>query len=189
MNRRGACYSFPMSHYVPGLPAEGEYPPYAARYVETVSESDIVSALRAQVEETAGALSGADPEWARSFRYAEGKWTLNEVVGHITDTERVFNYRTLCVARGDTTPLPGFEQDDYVKGGPFGECSLEELVEEYRLVRAVTLSLLEKLRPEAWMRKGTASGYPVTVRGLAALTLGHERYHLGIVKERYLAGR
>lgn len=175
-----------MSNYQPGRPGETEYPPYAARYVALASDEDILAALRSQIEETLSAVSAVDPEKARNFRYADGKWTLNEVLGHMADTERIFAYRALRIGRGDQTPLPGFEQDDFVANGPFGSQTLDGLTAEFRAVRLSTSLLLEGLQPEAWTRTGTTSGYPTSVRGLAYLTLGHERYHLRIIRERYL---
>lgn len=169
-----------------GIPESGEYPPYAVKYVSLVSESDVLSALEAQVVETIDVVSQADPERARTFRYAEGKWTLNEVLGHMADTERIFAYRALRIGRGDTTPLPGFEQDDFVANGPFGSRSLSELIEEFRIVREATLSLARAFQEEAWRRMGTTSGFPTSTRGLVCLALGHERYHLGLIREHYL---
>ncbi len=169
-----------------GIPESGEYPPYASIYVSLVSESDVLSALEAQVEETIDVVSQVDPERARSFRYAAGKWTLNEVLGHMADTERIFAYRALRIGRGDTTPLPGFEQDDFVANGPFGDRNLPELIEDFRIVRLATLSLAGAFQTEAWTRMGTTSGFPTSTRGLLYLALGHERYHLRIIRERYL---
>lgn len=175
-----------MATWSAGFPEPGEYPPYAANYLAMVGDEDVVAALRNQIEETLTVVGSVDPERARTFRYAEGKWTLNEVLGHMADTERIFTYRALRIGRGDRTPLPGFEQDDFVANGPFGECPLAQLMEEFRTVRRATLSLFAAFPPEAWLWLGTTSGYPTSARGLACVTLGHERYHLRIIRERYL---
>lgn len=175
-----------MANWSAGFPEPGEYPPYAANYVAMVGDEDVVAALRSQVEETLAVIGAVDPERARSFRYAPGKWTLHEVLGHMADTERIFAYRALRIGRGDATPLPGFEQDDYVARGPFGNCTLAQLMAEFRAVRAATLCLFEAFPPEAWLRRGTTSGHPASARALACLVLGHERYHLKIIRERYL---
>lgn len=175
-----------MANWSAGFPEPGEYPPYAANYVAMVGDEDLIVALENQIEETLAVVGAVDPERARNFRYAEGKWTLNEVLGHMADTERIFTYRALRIGRGDQTPLPGFEQDDFVANGPFSDCTLTQLMEEFRTVRRATLSLFAAFSPEAWRRRGTTSGHPTSTRGLACLTLGHERYHLRIIRERYL---
>jgi len=120
-----------------------------------------------------------------SFRYAPGKWTVKEVLGHVTDTERIFTYRALRIARGDQTPLASFEQDDYVKNGGFGERTLASLAEEFALVRAASIALFRSFSEEAWSRRGIASQKEVSVRGLAFITAGHQIHHRLILEERY----
>lgn len=117
--------------------------------------------------------------------YAPGKWSIKEVAGHIVDTERIMAYRLLRIARGDSTPLPGFEQDDYVRDGNFASRTLANLIEEFRLVRAATLALLQGLDGEALVRRGLADGKPVSARALAYIIAGHERHHLDILQQRY----
>jgi uncharacterized damage-inducible protein DinB len=121
-----------------------------------------------------------------SFRYAPGKWTVKEVLGHITDTERIFSYRALRIARGDQTPLPGFEQDDYVRSGAFGDRTLAGLAEEFGAVRTASVSLLRSFNEEAWSRRGVASQKEVTVRALGFMIAGHQIHHRIILEERYL---
>jgi hypothetical protein len=165
-------------------PEPGEYNPFYETYVSKVQGGDVIAQLESQRLQTAQ-LFAASGERDGNFRYAPGKWTIKEVVGHLSDSERVFSYRAMRIARGDQTPLPGFEQDDYVKNGNFGEQSLADLVAEYGAVRAATLALLRSFDAEAGARRGTASDKPITVRALAFIIAGHELHHREILKERY----
>src|ERR1700760_1506374 len=160
----------------PGKPEASEYAPYFERYVSLVQGEDVVASLEAQRLHTMQMLS-ARSEREGNYRYAPDKWSVKEVVGHLSDSERIFSYRALRIARGDQTALPGFEQDDYVKNGNFAEQSLADLVQEYGLVRTATLALLRSLSAEAWGRRGTASNNPVTTRALAFIIAGHELHH------------
>lgn len=166
-------------------PKPGEYKPYFDRYISLIPGSDIVGTLEKQLPKTVALLSGRSDEES-NFRYEPGKWSLKEVIGHMNDTERIMAYRALRIARGDKTPLPGFEQDDFVRDGPFAELSLSSLVEEFQTVRAATLSLLRTFRPQDWTRRGNASDHEITVRALIYIIAGHELHHRNIVEERYL---
>jgi len=165
-------------------PAPGDYAPYAEQYVLQVKGDDILDSLRAQLKQTTMLFSGRS-ERDGNFRYAPGKWTVKEVLGHVADTERVFAYRALRFARGDQTPLAGFEQEDYVRGAQFGARKLADVVEEYADVRQASLTLFRSLDEEAWLRRGVASDHPVTVLALAYLIAGHELHHRKILEERY----
>jgi uncharacterized damage-inducible protein DinB len=165
-------------------PAPGDYAPYAEQYLVLVPAGDILEALDAQLKQTVTAFSGRS-ERDGNFRYAPDKWSVKEVIGHIADTERIFAYRALRIARGDQTPLSGFEQEDYVRGANFSSRKLADLVEDYADVRQATLSLLRPLDEEAWRRRGVASNNPVTVLALAFLIAGHELHHRKILEERY----
>jgi uncharacterized damage-inducible protein DinB len=165
-------------------PAPSEYASFYEKYVALVPGTDIVSTLEAQRLQM-GQLFAARSERDGNFRYAADKWTVKEVVGHITDSERIFAYRALRVARADQTPLSGFEQDDYVRAGAFGERTLADLVEEFTLVRSATSALFQSLSEDAWRRRGTANKNEVTVRALAFIIAGHELHHREILKERY----
>ncbi len=165
-------------------PAPTEYAAFYEKYVALVSGNDIVSILDAQRLQMAQLLA-ARSERDGNFRYAADKWTVKEVVGHITDTERIFAYRALRIARADQTPLSGFEQDDYVRAGAFGERSLADLAEEFALVRSATFALFHSLGEEAWRRRGIANKNEVTVRALAFIIAGHELHHREVLKERY----
>ena len=122
----------------------------------------------------------------RDSRYAPGKWSVKEILGHLNDTERIFAYRALRISRGDQTPLAGFEQDDYVRNGPFARHPLEDLIEDYIAVRRATISLFRNLDEAAWTRRGVASENEVTVRALAYMIAGHELHHRRILEEKYL---
>ena len=166
-------------------PATDEYAPYFQRYIDQVPAGDVLELLGRQVEETATLLAGVSERDA-GFRYAEGKWSIRDVVGHVADTERIFVYRALCFARGERAMLPGFEENDYVANAKFGGRSLADLVAELRTVRAATLGFFAGLDPEELLRRGSANHRPYTVRSIAYITAGHERHHVKILTERYL---
>lgn len=168
----------------PRPPAPDEYDAYYRPYVERVVGSDLFDTLRAQRGELLTLIDGLDEERALR-RYEPGKWSVKEVVGHLVDTERVFAFRALSVARGEAQELPGFEQDDYVAAGSFDERPLESLAAEYGSVRASTVALFEGLPPAAWSRRGVANDAPVTVRALAWIVAGHQAHHAAILRERY----
>ena len=165
-------------------PEATEYAEFYAGYVSKVPGTDAVSVLESQRLQMVQLFAGRS-ERDGSFRYAPGKWTVKEVLGHITDTERIFTYRALRIARSDQTPLPSFEQDDYVKNGGFCERTLASLAEEFALVRAASIALFRSFPEAAWSRRGIASQKEVTVRGLAFITAGHQIHHRLILEERY----
>ena len=169
----------------PSRPQAGEYAPFYEGYISLVQGSDIVVALDEQRRQTLLLLSGRTEEDG-NFRYAPDKWSLKEVLGHVNDGERVFAYRALRIARNDQTPMEGFEQDDYVRNGPFMRRPLEELIEDYIAVRRATLTLFRNLDDEAWMRRGVANKNEVTVRALAYTIAGHELHHRRILEKKYL---
>lgn len=177
-------------HRVPsGRPAEGEYAPYAKADIDYVVGDDAVAALEAQLVQTLGLLTPIEEGVASGLTYAPGKWTLKQVVGHMMDDERIFAYRALCIARGDPAPLPGFDENDYMRFGGFEERALADLLEEYRTVRAATVSLFGAFDAPAWMRRGIVNGYGASVRGLAFHMAGHELHHLRILRVKYLGVR
>jgi uncharacterized damage-inducible protein DinB len=165
-------------------PGPGEYAPYYETYISKVKDGDIVGILEAQRLQMAH-LFAARSERDGNFRYAPDKWTVKEVLGHVNDTERIFAYRALRIARGDQTPLPAFEQNDYVRSGNFAERTLVDLAEEFELVRAASIALFKSLQKEAWQRRGVASKNEVSVRALAFIVAGHELHHREILEERY----
>lgn len=167
-------------------PEPGEYAPYYEKYIALVPTQDVASALETQRVQTMQLFAGRS-ERDGNFRYAADKWTVKEVLGHLSDSERVFTYRALRIARADETAMEGFEQDDYVRHGGFNERKLASLVEEFADVRSATLGLFRSLGEEAWLRRGTANKNEVSVRALAFITAGHELHHRRILEERYLS--
>lgn len=165
-------------------PPEDEYAPFYAGYVARVPEGDVVEILARQLGEVSAFLRGLSDR--ADFRYAPEKWSVKEVIGHLCDAERIFAYRALRIARGDETPLPGWEENGYVETGGFAARTLESLVEEWAEVRRSTVTLFRHLPPEAWTRGGTANGVRVSVRALAYITAGHTGHHLHILRTRYL---
>ncbi len=168
-----------------GRPEPAEYASPFERYVSKVPDGDIVDVLAEQVEDTARLLAGVTDAQA-AFRYAPGKWSLKEVVGHVADTERVMSYRALRFARGDLTPLAGFDENAFVAHAGFDRRPLGELVDELRAVRRATVALFRGLDVEAALRRGVANEKKVSVRALAYIIAGHERHHREILAERYL---
>ncbi len=168
-------------------PSPTEHDPYYSRYIDLVADGDIVATLEGQFTETAALLSGVSEERAGSA-YAPGKWTLKDVLGHMSDTERIFAYRVLRIARNDRTPIEGFDQDPYVANGNFSAQTLAALVDDFRAVRQATLTLLRSLDTQAWARSGTANKKGITVRALAYTMAGHELHHRAILRDRYLGG-
>ena len=170
----------------PGRPDASEYAPYYERYIALVPGDNVIVALETQRLHMVQVLS-ARSEREGNFRYGPGKWSVKEVVGHLADSERVFAYRAMRIARGDRTPLSGFEQDDYVRSGGFGERRLTDLAEEFAAVRSGSIALFRSLNEPAWSRRGVANNNEVSVRALAFITAGHELHHQRILEERYFA--
>ena len=173
-------------------PAPDEYAPYYAGYIDTAASliaaqglGDVIGLLAAQRDAWESLM--ADVPAARGHEaYAPGKWTLGESIVHVSDTERVFAYRLLRIARGDRTPLPGFEQDDWVPASRASARTLADILAEMYAVRDGTLALVRSLDDEAIAQRGTASGREVTARALVWMIAGHMQHHLGLTRERYL---
>jgi uncharacterized damage-inducible protein DinB len=174
-----------MSATAPARPEANEYAPYYEKYVSLVPDEDLVGTLGRQGAGTLALLRGLD-EGRGAHRYAPGKWSVRQLVGHVNDAERIFSYRALAIARGDTQPLPGMEQEEWMAGADFDARTLSSLADEFEAVRSATLHLLRHLSDAAWARRGTASGNEVTVRALAYIIAGHEAHHVRILRERYL---
>jgi hypothetical protein len=167
-------------------PETGEFPPAHAGYVARIAdEEDVLAVLTAQLTEVPDFLRRI-PSSRGDHRYASGKWSTKEVVGHLSDAERIFAYRALRFARGDTTGLPGFDENAYVPEMRAEVRTLEDFVAEWTNVRRATLALFDHLPSDAWHRTGTAGGKPVSVRALAYIIAGHTRHHLEVLEERYL---
>ena len=169
-------------------PTAAEYLPFYNTYIQLVPKGqDPLEQLRQQPA-TIKTLLGNLTEEQALFRYATGKWSIKESLVHIIDSERIFAYRALRISRGDQTPLPGFEQDDYVPASDADARPLANILHEYSAVRAATLSLFDSFTPETYERSGVASGGPLTVRALAYMIPGHEAHHIRLFRERYLPG-
>jgi len=166
-------------------PTAAEFAPYYAAYVARVPAGDIVQTLTRQRVDSAMLFAGLTPEQA-AFRYAPGKWSVREVIGHITVAERIFAYRALRVGRNDKTPLSGFEENDFVKFGDFESRSVAELASDFDHVRIATIDLFGSFAEEAWLRTGVANSFNVSVRALAWIIAGHELHHREILNTRYL---
>ena len=174
-----------MATFVVAKPERSEYPEDIAHYISLVRHSNIVTGLLAQVDDTMSLLHTISA--AQSLeRYAPGKWTIRDVIGHLIDSERIFTYRALRIARGDQSPLRGFEQDDYVRAAGADRRTWGSLKEELELVRRSTVAFYANLEPEAWLRVGTANDRQISVRALAWVTAGHELHHDAVLRQHYL---
>lgn len=166
-------------------PEAGEFAEYYGKYIGKVPGTDLVGILETERLHMSRLFAGRG-ERDGNFRYAPGKWTIKEILGHVTDGERIFTYRALRIARGDETPLASFEQDDYVKNGGFAARTLADLVEEFDAVRGASISLFRSFDDAAWGRRGVASEKQVSVRALGFITAGHQIHHRMILEENYL---
>ena len=166
-------------------PQSNDYAPYYGKYVMLVPEGDFLQILETQVQDMKLLLEPLTDEQA-DFRYAPGKWSIKETLGHVNDAERIFAVRILRIARGDQTPLPGFEQDDYVKISNASSRKLSDLLEEFAAIRRATIALIRSLDDASWLRRGTASDEEVTVLAIAFIIAGHALHHRKIFAEKYL---
>ena len=167
-------------------PGPDEYAPAFAGYVSRIGrDEDIVAVLASQLDEVLAVL-GRVPASRGDYRYASGKWSVKDIVGHLSDTERVLACRALRLARGDATPLPAFDDQAYVAEVGAGDRTLADMAAEWGAVRHATLALFRHLPAAAWARRGIAGGEPVSVRALAWVMAGHARHHLETLGTRYL---
>lgn len=166
-------------------PEKGEYAEFYANYVALVEETDLIAALRGQINDLRKVFESISEEQG-AFSYAEGKWTIKELLGHLIDGERVFSYRALRFSRQDKTPLPGFEENSYVANANFGDRKIADLLEELTLLRQSNVIFFDNLSEAAWLYTGTASDAKVSVRALGCIMVGHISHHINILKTRYL---
>ncbi|HSQ31573.1 MAG TPA: DinB family protein [Gemmatimonadaceae bacterium] len=164
-------------------PGADEHSAYFGKYIEKVPDGDIVALLRDQIADTRALLRRAGDQ--ADFAYAPGKWTVKQVVGHLADVERVMAFRALWFARNDQTPLPGFDENKWVDDSDFASRTLDDLIDEFEVVRAATVQLASHLDARALARRGTMSGNPGTPRALLYIIAGHERHHVALFRERY----
>ena len=169
-------------------PEKNEYAEFYAGYVSLVQETDIIAALLVQTNDLQ-TLFAEIPEEKGDYRYAEGKWSIRELLGHIIDGERVFSYRALRISRGDQTPLASFEENFYVANSNFSNLKLAAALEEFSLLRQSNVLLFKNLTDEMWAQTGTASDATISVRALAYISVGHIRHHANILRERYLRSK
>ncbi len=167
-------------------PDKNEYAEYYDRYVSLVEETDIIKVFEDQQAEVRELFKEITEEKSL-YSYAEGKWTIKELLGHLTDGERIFAYRALRISRADKTPMEGFEQDGYIENSNFNNTKLSELLDEFLYTRKANIIFFQNLTGENWLRTGTASGATVSVRALAYIMVGHIRHHVSILRERYLS--
>jgi DinB superfamily len=165
-------------------PLESEYAPFYRGYVSHVPEKEILPVLRSQLDALDVLLNRVSPE-RETYRYADTKWSIREVVGHLIDGERVFGYRAFSIARGEQKSLPGFDEKEYMLTAPYDRIDLDDLLSELRLVRLSNIAMLRNLDAESWLRIGIANDTPVSVRALAFIMAGHVRHHMGVLSERY----
>ncbi|MFN0278314.1 MAG: DinB family protein [Pyrinomonadaceae bacterium] len=165
-------------------PETNEFDPYYNMYISLIEGNDVLPVLDDQPAELRELISNV-PEEKGTFAYAEGKWTIKELLSHLIDGERMFAYRTLRVSRGDETPIEGFEQDGYIENSNANNRSFAELLEEFNLQRRSNMLLFNNLSDEASQRMGTANEKAISTRALIYTMAGHVRHHIGILKERY----
>lgn len=165
-------------------PSEKDYASSYKGYIEQIKEDDILKVLEDQLT-TAAKFFNTIPQEKGNYAYSEGKWSVKEVLGHVIDCERIFATRALCIARGEKQSLPGFEQDDYVKEAGFNKRPLDDLVEEFSLVRKSNVALFKSFSEEKLNERGTASENEVTVRAILFIIAGHTIHHIKILKEKY----
>lgn len=166
-------------------PQKGDYPDYAQKYIDLIEGDDIISILHRTSREMTEVVNSF-PQHKGDYTYAEGKWTVKQVIGHLSDTDRIFAYRALAIARGEKQPLPSFDQDLYVLNGNFNSKSLADITYEYRLTREANLLLFRSFDKSVYANRGIAAGYEVTVLGIMFMVAGHQKHHIKILKEKYL---
>ena len=165
-------------------PEAAEFAPFYAAYIGRVPEADPLPVLEAQPAELRAVANAIGPG-QELFRYATGKWSIRQTFGHLIDTERVMGYRAFCISRGETNPLPGFAENDYVARANSDELSVTEMAHEFAAVRNANLWIARRWTPDEWARVGIANGAPISTRALAYIMAGHVRHHLAILRERY----
>ncbi len=166
-------------------PLEGEYVPYFMTYIQLVPDgADVLECMEDNMMDTEELILSL-PKKKHEFRYAEGKWTIKEIIQHLIDTERIFCYRALCFARAETTPLPGYEENDYAANSFANNRDIDSLLDEFDQVRSCTLSLFKSFDKTVYEKTGISNGHPLSVRAIAYILAGHELHHMNVIRERY----
>ncbi|MFT5914836.1 MAG: hypothetical protein ACJAWV_001097 [Flammeovirgaceae bacterium] len=166
-------------------PNAGEYPPYFKSFIDTTKEEEVVPALKSSGINLVNILFGMSEELS-SYRYEPKKWSIKQLLGHIVDTEMVFQFRAMSFARGEKAALPGFDHDLYVKNSNAEELPLAHLLKQFEATRNATILLFEGFTEEMLNTKGNANGFEISLRALGFIIAGHQQHHLNIIKERYL---
>lgn len=167
-------------------PQENEYPEYYVPYVNSVPEGDLLTLLKENLSKITELFENI-PEEDTDFRYAPGKWSIREVLGHMTDTERIMSYRLLRIGRGDQTALAGFEENDYVTASQINRLPVKSILDDFVATRKATITLIENMPQGAWANVGNANNTEVTARAVAYIIAGHEIHHRKIINDRYLS--
>ena len=166
-------------------PLPAEYPPYYEKYINLVKQDNVIKALKDQVLDIQALISEV-PEEKEGYAYADGKWTIKEVIGHIIDTERIMSYRALRFARKDKTPLTGFDENIFVANAKFNKQTLYNLAQEFAIVREANLALWKQFEEEELNEMGTANGKDVSVRATLFMIAGHTAHHMNVIRLKYL---
>jgi hypothetical protein len=166
-------------------PKLDEHIPYYSTYIDRVPDGDIVDTLTRQTPETIAFLR-AIPDAKADYRYAPEKWSIKEIIGHLADGERVFQYRAFRFSRADDTPVPGFDENLYVANAPFSRLRMSDLIDDLEHLRQSTIHMFASMDEEAFTRRGVANEAGVSVRAIAYIMAGHETHHIQVMKERYL---
>lgn len=166
-------------------PLPGEYAEAYAPYFADAGDGDVLAQFQTQTEEVVALFAGLS-ETQAAFRYAPGKWSLKDLLQHLCDSDRIFAYRCLCVGRGDTTPLPGFDENAYTAAAHADARTMAELVADWRAARGASLALFRSLSDAAWMNRGTTNGRAITTRCIPYICAGHVAHHVAVIRERYL---
>lgn len=167
-------------------PSKNDYAESYHNYIQELKEDNILDILEEQLSSNLGLFNNISEEKA-NYRYAEGKWSIKELLGHMLDTERIFAYRALCIARGEKQHLPGMEQDDYVREAGFDRRRFSDMVREYELLRLSNLLLFKSFSDNELAGRGIASDNEVTVLAILFIIAGHDRHHIKVLKEKYLS--
>jgi len=175
---------FPKSKLLAGAISEDEYRDYYSSYIQLTNGLDLLDQLETNRKNLKMIFEGMQGEKA-NYAYADGKWTIKEVLGHMIDTERIFNYRALALSRGEKVSLPGYDHDQYVENANFSDLAIEFLLNDYEHVRNSTVSLFHSFNDEQVMRRGIVNDSEFTVRGLGYVIVGHEMHHQKVLKEKY----
>jgi uncharacterized damage-inducible protein DinB len=167
-------------------PEVNEYPEYYVPYVSLVPEGDLIPILQENLKKMIKLFDGISEEDSY-YRYGEGKWSIKEVLGHITDTERIMSYRLMRIGRGDKTPLAGFDEEFFVNHSKVNELPVKKILDDFIATRKATITLIENMPTEAWTNEGNANNTKVTTRAIAYILAGHEIHHRHIIEARYLS--